>query len=41
MKSLQGKIPFAVELRSTFYGAREFAVKDPDGNVLMFAEDAP
>ncbi len=40
-KAIQGKIPLAVELRTTFYGAREFAVKDPDGNVLMFAEDAP
>ena len=41
LESIQGKIPLALELRTTFYGSREFAVKDPDENVLMFAEDAP
>ena len=40
LKSVTGKLEMAVELRTTFYGAREFAVRDPDGYILMFAEDA-
>ena len=40
MEAVEGKVKMAVELRTTFYGAREFAVKDPDGYILMFAEDA-
>ncbi|MBL7864696.1 MAG: VOC family protein [Cyclobacteriaceae bacterium] len=39
LKSLDGKIELVVPLRKTFYGAREFAIKDPDGYILMFAED--
>lgn len=39
LDSIKQKMALAVELRTTFYGAREFAVRDPDGNVLMFAED--
>jgi uncharacterized glyoxalase superfamily protein PhnB len=27
-----------MEVRETFYGAREFAVRDPSGHVLIFAE---
>lgn len=38
-ESLKGKVPIALPMRKTFYGANEFAIKDPDGNVLMFAED--
>ncbi|MBL7848751.1 MAG: VOC family protein [Cyclobacteriaceae bacterium] len=41
LSGVRGKVPLAVDLRTTFYGAREFAIKDPDGNVLMFAEDSP
>ena len=33
------KSDIAVAMRTTFYGAREFAIKDPDGYFLMFAED--
>ena len=39
LKSAQDKVNLVVPLRTTFYGAREFAIKDPDGYVLMFAED--
>jgi uncharacterized glyoxalase superfamily protein PhnB len=39
-ESVAAKTKLSVDLRTTFYGAREFAVNDPDGNVLMFAEDA-
>lgn len=37
--SLKEKADIAVDMRTTFYGAREFAVKDLDGYYLMFAED--
>lgn len=40
LSEVRSKVPIALELRTTFYGAREFAIKDPDGNVLMFAEDS-
>jgi len=40
-RSLKGKADIVVEMRTTFYGAREFAVKDLDGYYLMFAEDVP
>lgn len=33
------RLEMAVDMRTTFYGAREFAIKDPDGYFLMFAED--
>ena len=39
MKSITAKTKLSVELRTTFYNAREFAINDPDGNVLMFAEE--
>ncbi len=38
-ESLKAKAEITVEMRTTFYGAREFAVKDLDGYYLMFAED--
>lgn len=38
-ESLKGKADIAVDMRTTFYGAREFAIKDLDGYFLMFAED--
>lgn len=37
--SLKEKADIAVDMRTTFYGAREFAVRDLDGYFLMFAED--
>lgn len=40
LQSIKGKAEIVVPLRTTFYGANEFAIKDPDGYVLMFAEDA-
>jgi uncharacterized glyoxalase superfamily protein PhnB len=39
-ESLKDKAEIAVDMRTTFYGAKEFAVKDLDGYYLMFAEDA-
>jgi uncharacterized glyoxalase superfamily protein PhnB len=38
-KSLQGKVDIALEWRVTFYGMKEFGVKDPDGYFMVFAED--
>ena len=38
-ETLKGKAEITVDMRTTFYGAREFAVKDLDGYYLMFAED--
>src|SRR5882757_8012824 len=38
-KSLKGKADIVVDLRTTFYGAKEFAIKDPNGYFLAFAED--
>ena len=38
-KSLQGKVDIALEWRITFYGMKEFGVKDPDGYYMVFAED--
>lgn len=31
-------VPIVVPLRTTFYGAKEFGVKDPAGHVIVFAE---
>jgi len=39
IKSLKGKVEIALEWRVTFYGMKEFGVKDPDGYYLVFAED--
>lgn len=39
-QSIKAQVPIALPMRKTFYGANEFAIKDPDGNVLMFGEDA-
>ena len=38
---VKAHVPIALPMRKTFYGANEFAINDSDGNVLMFAEDAP
>jgi uncharacterized glyoxalase superfamily protein PhnB len=32
------KTRIAMSLRTQFYGMREFAVEDPDGHLLTFAE---
>ncbi len=37
--SLKGKVEIPLDMRTTFYGMKEFAVKDPDGYLLVFAED--
>lgn len=33
-------VPISMEMRASFYGAREFAVKDPAGHAITFAEFA-
>lgn len=37
-EELRGKIPFAWGPEDTDYGFREFAIRDPDGYTLVFAE---
>jgi uncharacterized glyoxalase superfamily protein PhnB len=36
---VEGEAPVVVAMRETFYGTREFGVTDPNGVVLIFAED--
>lgn len=31
-------VPFAIEMHTEFYGMKEFAVNDPDGYLIIFAE---
>jgi hypothetical protein len=31
-------LPLAMEMRTTFYGAKEFGVKDPAGHSITFAQ---
>ena len=31
-------VPLAMPLRTQFYGMREFAIHDPDGHLITFAE---
>ncbi len=38
-KELKGKTGIVVDMRTTFYGAKEFVIKDQDGYFLCFAED--
>ncbi len=39
-EELRGKVPFAWGPEETEFGIREFAVRDPDGYTLVFAEPA-
>jgi uncharacterized glyoxalase superfamily protein PhnB len=38
-KMLKGNADIVVDMRTTFYGAKEFVIKDLDGYFLAFAED--
>ena len=38
-ESVKGKVEVALEWRVTFYGMKEFGIKDPDGYFMVFAED--
>lgn len=38
-ESVKGKVEIALEWRVTFYGMKEFGIKDPDGYYMVFAED--
>ena len=35
---LKGLVPIVMPLVTQFYGMREFAISDPDGYVITFAE---
>ncbi|HZY78588.1 MAG TPA: VOC family protein [Cyclobacteriaceae bacterium] len=37
--SVKGKVKIPMDMRTTFYGTKEFVVEDPDGYYMMFAED--
>jgi uncharacterized glyoxalase superfamily protein PhnB len=39
-EELRGKVPFAWGPEETDFGIREFAIRDPDGYMLVFAEPA-
>ena len=39
-EELRGKVPFAWGPEATEFGIREFAIRDPDGYALVFAERA-
>jgi len=38
-KILEAKAEIAVDMHTTFYGTREFTIKDCDGYLLIFAEN--
>jgi uncharacterized glyoxalase superfamily protein PhnB len=37
--AIKDRAPVTMELVNQFYGMREFAIKDPDGYVVMFAQE--
>jgi uncharacterized glyoxalase superfamily protein PhnB len=37
--SVKGKVEISLDMRTTFYGMKEFVVKDPDGYFMCFAEE--
>lgn len=37
-ESLGGRAPVVMPLKNQFYGMREFAVEDPDGYLIIFAQ---
>jgi len=39
-EELRGKVPFAWGPEETEFGIREFAIRDPDGYTIVFAERA-
>jgi uncharacterized glyoxalase superfamily protein PhnB len=39
-KVQQEKVPIVIAMHKQFYGMREFAVHDPDGHLLIFAQEA-
>ena len=38
---LKGRVTITMPIVTQFYGMREFAIEDPDGYVITFAERAP
>ena len=38
-QAIKGKATIAVDMRTTFYGMKEFAIKDLNGYFLTFAEE--
>jgi len=37
-QSVAARAPVVMDLKTQFYGMREFAVTDPDGHIITFAE---
>jgi catechol 2,3-dioxygenase-like lactoylglutathione lyase family enzyme len=37
-ETVRSKTPIVMPIKTQFYGMREFAVTDPDGHILTFAE---
>jgi uncharacterized glyoxalase superfamily protein PhnB len=37
--SVNGKVEISLDMRTTFYGMKEFVVRDPDGYFMCFAEE--
>ena len=37
-RSIDGTAPIAMPLKNQFYGMREFAIEDPDGYLIIFAQ---
>lgn len=36
--SIKGKVEIVLEMKETFYGAKEFGIKDLNGYILVFSE---
>jgi len=36
--AIKDRVPVVMQLKTQFYGMREFAVTDPDGHLITFAE---
>jgi uncharacterized glyoxalase superfamily protein PhnB len=36
--ALRARVPIAIPLEKKFYGMTEFAIHDPDGHLIIFAE---
>ena len=39
--AIASRVKVVMELKTQFYGMREFTIEDPDGHVLTFAERVP
>jgi uncharacterized glyoxalase superfamily protein PhnB len=39
--SIQSHARILLPLKDMFYGMREFAIEDPDGYIIVFAQELP